>query len=286
MLAALRTARNVTFAAYFLKRGAVAEGLKAAAQRGAHVEVRLDGTLYGGTARWTSESREVARTLRHAGADVRFVHRGKHDDPGLHIKAAVCDGSAFLDDCNWAQGGDTVVRDDTRSHVRAIRDAVLQGEGRGIGALALRKYGALAAESGTLESRSHARMVEIETEELGNSAVSHALRDLLAHHVQCRVLVSEWAFENSNHHTRDAALSLEKAGADVRMVKASEKLAIAGTHAWIGSANATTPRLNGSDIDWSLATTDARVVGALKSHFNAHWRASNPIPKPPLPPAG
>jgi len=281
MLGALRTARDVTFAAYFLKGGTIVEGLKQAAKRGAHVQVRLDGALYGGTARWSAESHKSARTLRRYGADVTFLHLRKHDGPGLHIKAAVCDGAAFLDDCNWARGGDTVMRDDTPAHVRAIRAAVLQREGSGIGGLALTKDAALKAESHVLRRRSRSGTVEVETEELGASKVSQALRDLLAHHVHCRVLVSEWAVKNANHRTQDAALSLEKAGAEVRMAKTSEKIAVAGACAWIGSANATSPYFNGGDIDWSLTTADPYIIRGLKSHFANHWRASLPIPKTP-----
>lgn len=280
MLTAMHTARHVTFAAYFLKRGSIVEGLKQAAKRGAHVEVRLDGALYGGTARWSAESRTVARALRRSGADVKFLHRDKHDGPGVHIKAAVCDHAAFLDDCNWARGGDTVMRDDTPAHLRAIRGAVLRREGCGIGALALTKYAALKAESAALRCGSRAGTVEVETEELGASAVSRTLRELLARHVHCRVLVSEWAFKNGDHRTHDAALSLQKAGADVRMTKASEKLTIAGARAWVGSANASSPYYNGGDIDWSLATADPHIIRSLKAHFANHWRASFAIPKP------
>lgn len=273
MLEALRTAREVTFSAYLLRPGPVADGLKQAARRGADVQVRADGNLYGDCAARTPESRKVLRELRTAGVHALFVHCGKDGGPGLHMKAVVCDGVAFLDDCNWGRGGDTIVRDDTPSHVRAIREAALRRDARSIGVLAMNKFDALGAEARVLHGRRHVREIDVETEDLGGSPASHALRALIAKGIACRVLVSERAF-NTYPGTHKAALSLRKAGADVRTVPASEKIAIAGSRAWIGSANATSTHYNGRDVDWSLTCKNAAVVRALKHRFNAHWRES------------
>lgn len=276
MLEALRAARKVTFSAYFLKRGRVADGLEQAAKRGADVEVRADGAPYGDCRGKMPESRAVMRALRKARADAAFVHASEGDGPALHIKAVVCDRVAFLDDCNWSRGGDTVVRDDTPSHVRAIREAVLQRAGRTAGTLALSKTDALHAEARMLAMRPHSREVEVETEGLSASPVSHELRDLIGKGILCRVLVSERAFKHYPA-THAAALSLQKAGADVRTVAVSEKIAIAGTHAWIGSANATSTYPNAGDVDWSLTTKDAHLAAVLKHRFDAHWRESKPL---------
>lgn len=276
MLGALQRAREVTFAAYFLKPGPVADGLLRAARRGAAVKVRADGELYGDCRSKMPGSRALLDALHKAGADARLVHRSDRDGPGLHIKAVVCDGVAFLDDCNWNRGGDTVVRDDSPSHVRAIRDAMLQRDGGRHRTLALSKACALYAEARVLGARPHPREVRVETEDLGGSPVSQRLRDLIAKGVRCRVLVSERAFKQYAG-THEAALSLQKAGADVRMIPASEKIAVAGAHGWIGSANATSTHPNGRDVDWSITTADARFTRELKHRFDAHWRESQPL---------
>lgn len=276
MLEALQSAREVTFAAYFLKPGPVADGLLRAARRGAAVTVRADGDLYGDCRSKMAGSRAVLDALRRAGADARLAHRSDRDGPGLHMKAAVCDGVAFLDDCNWDRGGDTVVRDDSPSHVRAIREAMLQRDGGRHRTLSLSKTGALYAERRVLGARPRPREVRVETEDLGGSPVSQRLRGLIAKGVRCRVLVSERAFKQYAG-THKAALSLQKAGADVRTVPASEKMAVAGARCWIGSANATSTHPNGRDVDWALTTADARFARELKHRFDAHWRESQPL---------
>jgi hypothetical protein len=53
---------------------------------------------------------------------------------------------------------------------------------------------------------------------------------------------------------------------------------VAGTHAWIGSANASSTHPNPDAVDWSLTTPDARVVRGLRARFNQHWRASSVLP--------
>jgi phosphatidylserine/phosphatidylglycerophosphate/cardiolipin synthase-like enzyme len=275
MLAALRTAHRIAFSSYFLRRGPLERALIAARPRGAEVHVRLDGRLYGGSRDNAAESRRALSELRRAHIDARFVHVTADDKPGLHMKAAVCDGVAFLDDCNWAGYGDTVVRDDTASHVRAIREAALSRRGEGTGSLALTKLGALSAEARTISGAKAGSEVDVETETLGASAVSNALRQLAASGVHCRLLVSDRAVRYATTH--DAAISLQRDGVDVRTVKASEKLALAGRRAWIGSANASWPYLNRHDVEWSLTTTDESMRRRLKERFDAHWRDATPI---------
>jgi hypothetical protein len=270
MLDAMKTARRVTFCAYFLKPGPVERSLEDAARHGAEVHVRADGDLYGDCKAKMPASRAAIRALQRLHADAAFVHTSDDDAPGLHMKAAVCDGVAFLDDCNWSRGGDTVIRDDKPSHVRAICSAILERAAPPAGGLCLTKASALDAERRMLQ-HPRCRQVDVQTEDIGRGEVSKQLRELAARHVRCRVLVSERSFK-SHRATHDAAVSLQKAGVDVRIAKASEKLAVAGERGWVGSANATTSNFNGADIDWSLTTNDARTVRALKRRFDARWR--------------
>jgi phosphatidylserine/phosphatidylglycerophosphate/cardiolipin synthase-like enzyme len=276
MLAALKKAHKVTFSSYFLKPGAVEDGLIAAAKRHADVQVRLDGNLYGGSRVRERDNRAAVAALEKAGAHVKLVHLNDNDGPAMHIKAAVCDGAAFLDDCNWTRGRDAIVRDDTRSHVRAVRDAILGRTAARAGHLSLTKIDSLRAEAVALRTRP-SREVDVETEYLGASTqVSSVLHALLAKHVRCRVLVSERAF-NESSNTAAQARKLAQAGADVRVVAASDKLAVSGSHAWIGSANATSPFPRPGDLEWSLSSTDPHLVHALRARFMAHWRQARAI---------
>lgn len=271
MLAALRSARTVTFSSYLLRPGPVEQALGAAAERGADVKVHLDGYLWGGTPAMTQANRHAVEALRRAGADVQVVHRSDGDGPGLHLKAAVCDGIAYLDDCNWNMSGDTVVRDDARSHVRAIRKAALAQDVAPAGALALTKADALAAESAVLGHAARRDELDVETEALHRSPISGALRKLAKAGVRCRLLVSARAVR-SDEQTRASVASLKNAGVEVRVVRSSEKLAICGTsHAWVGSADATSTYYDGDRIDWGLRSDTPSIVRGLKARFNAHW---------------
>jgi PLD-like domain len=277
MVSSLQSAHDVTFSSYFLKPGPVEEALVAAARRrGVRVHARLEATLYGGSSRMTAQTRSAFKSLQKVHADVRAVHARDTDGPALHIKAAVCDGVAFLDDRNWNMYGDTVLRDDTPSHVRAIRDAILHQHTAGVGRLALRKGDALQAEAHML-SASHTRVVDVETEFLGGTGVSKTLRELRARGVRCRLLISERAYKHDCKTTHTAAQSLAGTGVDVRLVTASGKIAIAGTHAWVGSANATSIYPHADAVEWSLTTSDKRVLRTLKKRFDMRWKAATPL---------
>ena len=119
---ALRRARSVEVSAYVLRRDSrLARALADAAHGGAAVRVAVDGNPYGdergGMRRATLEA---ARGLRAAGATVDVV-----TDRPLHMKAAVVDGTAYLDDRNWTNGGrDMVVATDDQREVALVRDAI------------------------------------------------------------------------------------------------------------------------------------------------------------------
>jgi phosphatidylserine/phosphatidylglycerophosphate/cardiolipin synthase-like enzyme len=277
MLEALRSARHITFSAWFLRDGPVLRELEDAAGRGADVRVRLDGFLWGAKPELAAGNRRAVKALRAAGADASIVHKTASDGPDLHLKAAVCDGRAYLDDCNWNMSGDTVVRDTTPSHVRALEQAASWHDTARTGPLSLTKGDALDAEHRTLAYVPHCGEAVVETEDLHRSAVTSALRNLAAHHVRCRVLVSANALKR-DPKTRQTALSLQKAGVDVRSTQSSEKLAVLGTkRAWIGSAQATSTYLDADEIDWSLTRTNANFVRTLHARFDSHWRASMPV---------
>ncbi|HEY9179495.1 MAG TPA: phospholipase D-like domain-containing protein, partial [Candidatus Baltobacteraceae bacterium] len=185
---------------------------------------------------------------------------------------AVCDRVAYLDDCNW-NSADTVIRDDNPAHVRAIRRAVLGGGPARAGSLALRKDVALKGEAKVIAHA--AREADVETETLGASVVSGALRRLAKAGVHCRLLVSQWCADDDLGRKRIA--SLEKDGVQVRAVKSGEKLAVAGNRAWAGSANATSSFKKCNYIDWGLSTRDPRIVRDLHARFTEHWNEATPV---------
>jgi hypothetical protein len=57
-----------------------------------------------------------------------------------------------------------------------------------------------------------------------------------------------------------------------------EKLAVAGSTAWMGSANATYARgAAGAQRDWGLTTQAPELVAALRAQFERNWRAAAPL---------
>ena len=145
-------ARQVALGGYLLPSGPVRDALiAAAAHKGARVDVVLPRAPWpdprGTLARMNAET---ARELRAAGVHVRLVPADDHTT--FHLKAAVCDGVAYLDDRNWTHSGhDLVVADDEPAAVKLVRDT-LRGRGGGIAdGIATRKDAAQRLEVDLLE---------------------------------------------------------------------------------------------------------------------------------------
>jgi len=274
MLQAMSAARSVTFSAYVLWPGRVEQALKDAVRRGAHVTVRLNGYFYKGSEEMLRDNRNAFRLLRGLGADVQIVHRSDTDGACLHAKAAVCDGVAFLDDRNWLDSGDTVLRDDGPAAVRAIRNAASYRSGHCRG-VQLDKGSALKSESGLLRTSQRDR-VDVAAEAIGFWNVYGALKNLADAGAKPRLLISKDGLHKKYLH---AARLLEKAGVRVRVAATREKFAVVdGTRAWLGSANPTSAYRDANQVEWGVRTRDSSIVKALESHFNAQWRAAAPLP--------
>lgn len=275
MLAAMRTAKDITFSAYVLWPGGVERALEDAAQRGAHVVVRLNGYFPQGGPTLHRDNERAIESLRRLGADAKIVHVNARDGAAVHLKAAVCDGAAFLDDRNWS-GNDIVLRDDKRADVNAVRSTAAYGPASEMrSALPLTKGAALESESKILVA-SRGDHVDVETETISTHAPAYSkLKNLAAKGVHCRLLLSS---KRMNAKTRDAAKRLSDAGVSVRTVGTADKLAVKnGKNAWVGSANATSPFYNGEQTDWGLRTRDSKIVHALQSQFDKNWRASRTL---------
>ncbi|MBV9232629.1 MAG: hypothetical protein JO030_01190, partial [Candidatus Eremiobacteraeota bacterium] len=70
---------------------------------------------------------------------------------------------------------------------------------------------------------------------------------------------------------------LQGEGARVRVCSDSEKIAVCGDEAWIGSANATAA-FGESDIpDWGVRTADGAIVAAAKARLESQWSAAREL---------
>jgi hypothetical protein len=260
LTAEIAAARHVAFGAYVLGSGPVRAALVSAAQHGADVDVVLP------RAPWPDPAGDVARTnaaaagaLRGAGAHVRWARPDPHTT--FHLKAAVCDGVAYLDDRNWTRSGaDLVVADHDRSAVRLVRDA-LRGHGGAIAGLATRKDAAQQLELELIASAG-AAPVTVETETIGAGPLSAALAQHAASGAPTTLIVS--AAEAA--HERGLLAHLRSVGVDVRGGGTNAKLALVGARAWIGSANATFAGKDyGAQLDWGTVTADAPLVAAVRA---------------------
>ncbi len=275
LTAALARGSEIALSAYVLRPGsAVERALERAAERGAHVVVSLEGRPYDGGRGPEGERQANARTaaaLRARGAEVRLTSPA---DVPVHMKAAVVDGTAFLDDRNWTSGGDAVISTDDPAEVAAVR-AALAGESAGTPDLALDKARALALEAETIAAAPGDR-IDVESESFGYSAVFEALRSRAEHGAHVRLLVAEREYRSRHSSIERGALRrLGAAGVDIRITPSDEKLCIAGDRGWVGSANATDA---GQPMrDWGLRTSDPAVLAALQEHFCAAWASARRV---------
>src|SRR5476651_2639868 len=124
----LAHAKQIALTAYTLREGRVLDALEAAARGGAAVSVRLErDPLDDAAATLHSANAASIAALRAAGASAEVTKPG---EPVLHLKAAVVDGVAWLDDRNWASGGaERILRDTDPDDAAAVAAAVAGGPG-------------------------------------------------------------------------------------------------------------------------------------------------------------
>ncbi len=271
---ATQTARTVLLSAYTLRPGSVLDALEDAARRGARVTVRLEGRPYADpSGELAAGNKRVVRELRRLGADAKLADTNARNGPPLHMKAAICDGVAYLDDRNWPDSGDTIVRDDFGADVKAIRSAALFGRANRTPEFWTSKRDALWAERRLLAGARGAKTVDVESESFGaGSGIYGALKQLAESGVSCRLIVSQ---RDLNDKSKRALTALAQSGVAVRVSDSDEKMAIVdGERAWVGSANATSSFSNGDQIDWGLRTDAPDVLRHLSRRFAATWHKS------------
>jgi len=238
------------------------------------VRVRLEGAPFGdrkdALARYT---RRVAAKLASDGADVRLAHADRGDAP-VHTKAIVADGRLFLDDRNWCPS-DFIVADDDPCDARHAVDAI---DGRAVSdgpedPIAMHKRSALEREAGALREAHRGDDIVVESESFGYAnPVYRALDELAQNGVAVRLLVCKR--EARNRYEASALERLQREGVSVRLTDATEKVALAGTRAWIGSANASPDFEKPDMIDWGIRTEDAAIVNAARARVEARWSES------------
>jgi hypothetical protein len=270
--ARIRTARRVEFGAYVLAPGPVERALIAAAQHGAHVDVTLQRDPYRGGAGERHANRDAARRLRAAGAHVTLLDRERAP---FHIKAAICDGTAYLDDRNWTSDPrELVLADDAPRDVDAVRSA-LAGTGSSGDTIATRKDEALRREAQLIDVSGSAP-VTVESESFGASVVSAALRRHAQGGAPTTLIVAEREAK-ANPGERALLRSLARDGVVVYETSVNEKLALAGDAVWLGSANATYAAASaGAQIDWGLVSRDPTVVAAVRAALERDAPAAPP----------
>lgn len=277
----LSSASSIVLSSYTLRPGQVLDGLLAAARRGADVRVRLERDPYddaGGTLH-RANARALA-DLRAAGARAAVSSPG---EPVLHLKAAVVDGVAWLDDRNWAGGGaERIVRDTGRADVTAVA-AALAGAPGATAHLATTKAGAQWLEADVI-ARAGRGPLCVESESFGNGPIYAALLRRARAHMRTRLIVAgREAAAPANHTERAhlqhlAALGVAVRTGNPRRGDLDEKLAAGSTAAWVGSANATYARgPAGAQRDWGLSTREPAVRAGLRAAFERNWAAAVPF---------
>ena len=250
-VAAVGRARTIEAEAYTL-HGEVLYALEDAARRGAHVIVRLESKPFKNP-NLAKENQRVVDALRAAGADAALDHP-------LHAKTIEADRTLYLDDQNWGHH-DLVLRDDDPAGV------------------VMRKSEALAREALLLKESGGAGAI-VETESFGRyNPVSAALERLARDGKAPRLLVSERDLRG-NSKERAALATLAAEGVAVRTCENSEKFALTGDRAWVGSANATVAFGESDMTDWGLCTDDATIVDAVRSRIEARWNDAKPFLAP------
>ncbi len=276
LLHALDRAKGVTLVAYLLPRGAVFEALAAAARRGARVSVRLEGKPYydarGGVHQLNATA--VAELARD-GADARLVDENG-TGPSFHAKAAVIDGTLYLDDVNFSHGtSGTILRDSTDSDAKMLCDAIERRSDPPSKTFALRKGDALTLEAALLVKARAKDDVIVESESIGGGSTIYSKLERLGRAGRApRLLVSRQALSDKE---RRALAHLANAGVQVRVCGSNEKFALTGNRAWVGSANATSSYYDADQLDWGARTGSATIVSDLRSRFESRWQKSHAL---------
>jgi hypothetical protein len=249
---ALSVASRIDLQAYTVW-GPVLKAVSAAALRGADVTVALEGQPFN-SPHLAKANRNIAAQLRAAGATVTLGHP-------LHAKALAVDGTLYLDDKNWHPG-----------------DLVLKAEDPAEAAkIPMIKHEALAREGQLIDRATSADCLIVESESFGCcNKVYSELRQAALAGIAPRLLVSARDL-SGNAREREVIEALVRDGVTARVCNDSEKLAVAGTGAWLGSANATIAAPGSDSTDWGLNTSNGEIVAAVRGRLEREWQTAKPF---------
>ena len=271
VVAAVRHARSVSLGAYVLPNPRLVRALEGAADGGARVRVRLGAPFHDpkGTLRRANEA--VVRELRSHRVDAAIARGGL-----MHLKAAVVDGRAYLDDRNWGgRGFDDVVTDSDPADVAAVRAALDGRPPRPSPSFAATKRDALDLERDVVAAS--AGGLDLQSEVIGPGPISSALAGA-ARREHVRLIVSSDEIRRGPRERR-ALDRLASSGVEIRIGRGSrggnDKLCVGGGTAWVGSANATWAAPG--SLDWGLRIQDASLVARLRGRFEANWTDGLPF---------
>ena len=147
----------------------------------------------------------------------------------------------------------------------------------------LRRPEALKREIDVIEHAGGARL-DVESESFGSGPIYGALLRRADAHLPTRLIVAgREAAEPRNAAERTCLARLAALGVDVRTgdrrgSDLNEKVAVAGTSAWVGSANATyAGGAFGAQLDWGVVSGDRAVVDGLRDAFARNWARALPF---------
>ena len=181
------------------------------------------------------------------------MHAGPNaaDEAPVHAKAIVADGQLFLDNRNW--GTSDFVVQDVRPARRSGRSRRFRGQcARRPGSVfAIEKPEALAREAELLRAAEPGADVLVsKARPLGTASSTPRSTSSQKHGTAVRLLVSNR--EAANGRERKALEHLARDGVAVRLCRDSEKFALVGDSAWLGSANASPAFGHPETLDWGL----------------------------------
>jgi hypothetical protein len=273
---AIGQAREVELSAWTLKPGVVERALERAGDRGAQVVVHLESRPYADSRarshRMHQQNVATAAALKRHGVTVAF-NSGRRQT--LHMKAAVVDGVAYLDERNWANADAAIVETHRPGDVDLVR-AAFAGRSGVADSFATSKAAALALEADIIERAPAGEPIRFATESFGPGPVAKALEARARAGADVRVIVDRLeARESSGARERSELNALRAAGAHVRVLDRPAKECVAGAEAWAGSANATSGRPK--TLDWGLRTAEPALVDALGADFEHAWQRARDV---------
>jgi len=249
----IRTSTGGTITAFVLSpQGAVGRAVLDACRSGHRFFITLDGRSFVRSSNDASIS-----TYNGAGCVARL------SPSALHMKLVYASGRAFLSDENFSRG--YVVEDDNSSD-RDVLAATLRGRPTYTNTFSTVKSHSLDIEAAAIAQARSALIIE--SESFGpNNPVANQL-ERLAGRIPIRLLVANAEYRTHSSEQRYLR-ELAARGIDVRVTRATDKMAVYDDVVFAGSTNSTA----GVDdqVDWGLVVRDGTIANAMRQRFERNW---------------